>query len=69
MTLASLATSSNTFGFELWSRLGAAPGNLAISPASISAALAMTCRPVDGPRHRADARLMPGSNRRRTRTA
>ncbi len=34
MTLASLATSSNTFGFDLWSRLGAAPGNLAISPAS-----------------------------------
>ncbi len=37
-----LATASNAFGFGLWSRVRAAPGNLAISPASISAALAMT---------------------------
>ena len=38
----SLATASNTFGFDLWARLRAAPGNLTISPASISTALAMT---------------------------
>jgi len=36
-----LATASNTFGFELWARAGGT-GNAAISPASISAALAMT---------------------------
>jgi len=39
---APLATSSNAFGFDLWSRLRSTPGNLAISPASISTALAMT---------------------------
>jgi serpin B len=37
-----LATSSNAFGFDLYARLRSASGNLAISPASISAALAMT---------------------------
>ncbi len=35
-----IAEASNAFGFALWKRLG--EGNLAISPASISAALAMT---------------------------
>ena len=39
---APLATASNTFGFDLWSRVRGAPGNLSISPASISTALAMT---------------------------
>ncbi|HWO26457.1 MAG TPA: serpin family protein [Kofleriaceae bacterium] len=38
---AALAAASNAFGFDLWSRVRAAPGNLSISPASISIALAM----------------------------
>jgi serpin B len=37
-----LATASNAFGFELWARLRSTSGNLAISPMSISTALAMT---------------------------
>ncbi|HWO25107.1 MAG TPA: serpin family protein [Kofleriaceae bacterium] len=37
-----LAKASNSFGLDLWARLRTAPGNLAISPASISTALAMT---------------------------
>lgn len=37
-----LASSSNAFGFDLYARLRSTPGNLALSPASISAALAMT---------------------------
>ncbi len=37
-----LATASNGFGFALWSRARATPGNLALSPASLSAALATT---------------------------
>ncbi len=38
-----LATGSNAFGLELWSRAGkAATGNFAMSPASISIAFAMT---------------------------
>jgi serpin B len=37
-----LAASSNALGFDLYGRAKAAPGNLAMSPASISAALAMT---------------------------
>jgi len=37
-----LAAASNTFGFDLWSRIRSKPGNLALSPASISAALALT---------------------------
>jgi serpin B len=37
-----LARASNAFGFELWQRVRAGGGNLAISPASISSALAMT---------------------------
>jgi len=37
-----LATSSNTFAFELFAKIKGAPGNFAMSPASISAALAMT---------------------------
>jgi len=37
-----LATSSNALGFDLYGRVKSAPGNLAMSPASISAALAMT---------------------------
>src|SRR5262245_42115966 len=40
-TVKPLATASNTFAFELWRRLGGA-GNAAMSPASISTALAMT---------------------------
>lgn len=39
---AALAKGSNTFGFDLWSRVRKEPGNLSISPASISIALAMT---------------------------
>ena len=37
-----LASSSNALGFDLYGRVKTAPGNLAMSPASISAALAMT---------------------------
>ena len=40
--LASLAKSSNAFGLALYDQLRQAPGNLALSPASISIALAMT---------------------------
>src|SRR5262245_43548802 len=40
--LAKLATASNAFGFDLYARLRAQPGNLVLSPASISTALAMT---------------------------
>ena len=37
-----LASSSNALGFDPYGRVKAGPGNLAMSPASISAALAMT---------------------------
>jgi serpin B len=40
--LTPLAMSSNQLGFALWGRLQKTPGNLALSPASISTALAMT---------------------------
>ncbi len=40
--VAPLAAASNQLGFDLWSRVRSAPGNLALSPASISTALAMT---------------------------
>lgn len=40
--LTKLASSSNQLGFDLYGRARSAPGNVAISPASISAALAMT---------------------------
>jgi serpin B len=46
---APLATASNAFGFDLWSRVRATPGNLVISPASISTALAMTWGGAKGP--------------------
>jgi len=36
-----VANSSNAFGFDLYARVAEAPGNLAISPASITTALAM----------------------------
>lgn len=39
---AKLARSSNAFGFDLYQRLRQQPGNLIISPASITTALAMT---------------------------
>jgi len=39
---AKLARSSNAFGFDLYQRLRRAPGNLVISPASITTALTMT---------------------------
>jgi serpin B len=39
---AKLATRSNAFAFDLYSRVRSAPGNLALSPASITSALAMT---------------------------
>jgi serpin B len=39
---AKLATSSNAFAFDLYAKLRGAPGNLALSPASITSALAMT---------------------------
>ena len=39
---ARLARSSNAFGFDLYRRLRATPGNLVISPASLTTALAMT---------------------------
>jgi serpin B len=37
-----LAAESNTFGFDLYGRLRSDPGNLAVSPASVSMALVMT---------------------------
>ena len=37
-----LATSSNALGFDVYGRVSSTPGNLAISPTSMSAALAMT---------------------------
>jgi serpin B len=37
-----IATASNAFAMDLWGRAGKSSGNLAISPASISAALTMT---------------------------
>ena len=39
---AKLARSGNTFGFDLYQRLRKQPGNLVISPASLTTALAMT---------------------------
>jgi serpin B len=40
--VAKLAESSNAFGFDLYQRLREKPGNLVVSPASITTALAMT---------------------------
>lgn len=40
--VAQLARSSNAFGFDLYQRLRGTPGNLVISPASLTTALAMT---------------------------
>ena len=37
-----LARSSNAFGFDLYHRLRQKPGNLVMSPASVTTALAMT---------------------------
>jgi serpin B len=44
---ANTATASNSFAIELWSKLDT-PGNLAVSPASISLALAMTAGGAKG---------------------
>jgi serpin B len=43
-----LATASNALGLDLWSRVRSMPGNLAISPASLSIALAMAWRGAAG---------------------
>ena len=43
-----LARSSNAFGFDLYQRLRQQPGNLMISPASITTALAMTWGGAEG---------------------
>jgi serpin B len=40
--LSELARSSNAFGFDLYQRLRRTPGNLVVSPASLTLALAMT---------------------------
>ena len=37
-----IAAASNAFAADLWHRVDKSPGNLSISPASMSAALAMT---------------------------
>src|SRR5688572_22760463 len=37
-----LATGTNTFGFDLYQRLRKTPGNIVMSPASITTALSMT---------------------------
>jgi serpin B len=42
VAVAKLAQSSNAFGFDLYQRLRQKPGNLVISPASITTALTMT---------------------------
>jgi serine protease inhibitor len=39
--IAKLARSSNAFGFDLYQRLRGKPGNLVISPASVTTALTM----------------------------
>jgi serpin B len=48
------AQSSNAFGFDLYARLNKTPGNLALSPFSISTALAMTW---GGARHDTEQQL------------
>jgi serpin B len=45
---APLVTASNALGLDLWSRVRSMPGNLALSPASLSAALAMAWRGAAG---------------------
>lgn len=45
----SLAAGSNTFAMDLYTRLRKQPGNLAVSPASITLALAMTWGGAKGP--------------------
>ncbi len=46
--VAKLARSSNAFGFDLYQRLRQQPGNLVVSPASITTALAMTWGGAEG---------------------
>jgi serpin B len=46
--VAKLARSSNVFGFDLYQRLRLKPGNLVISPASLTTALAMTWGGAEG---------------------
>ncbi len=46
--VAKLAQSSNAFGFDLYRRLRQTPGNLVISPSSITTALAMTWGGAEG---------------------
>jgi serpin B len=45
---ATTATASNAFALDLWQQLRAKPGNLTVSPASISLALAMTAGGAKG---------------------
>ena len=46
--VAQLARSSNAFGFDLYQRLRQQPGNLVISPASLTTALTMTWGGAEG---------------------
>jgi len=52
------ATASNAFAFDFWAKVRSTPGNLAVSPASIEMALAMTYGGAAGQTRHAMARTL-----------